>query len=211
MENEKYLTVKQFAEQVGMTQQGIYRQLNNKLKLYYSDVDGKKMIKADAVKLFRNELNNNLTTDIKEFNNRIEQLNNDVKHLNNVVKDVEQQLSESKVKLQFKDETIVKQSAEIESLKAENKIMSDKVIEIEKMLADARARAEEKDKLIDELRADKTKLNKRIDEMQEDTADIVTSLKQLTADKTKLEYQIQEYRQEQKTGFFKRLFGKKEK
>lgn len=211
MENEKYLTVKQFAEQVGMTQQGIYRQLNNKLKLYYSDVDGKKMIKADAVKLFRNELNNNLTTDIKEFNNRIEQLNNDVEHLNNVVKDVEQQLSESKVKLQFKDETIVKQSAEIESLKAENKIMSDKVVEIEKMLADARARAEEKDKLIDELRADKTKLNKRIDEMQEDTADIVTSLKQLTADKTKLEYQIQEYRQEQKTGFFKRLFGKKEK
>lgn len=211
MENEKYLTVKQFAEQVGMTQQGIYRQLNNKLKLYYSDVDGKKMIKADAVKLFNSELNNNLTTDIKEFNNKIEQLNNDVEHLNNVVKDVEQQLSESKVKLQFKDETIVKQSAEIESLKAENKIMSDKVVEIEKMLADARARAEEKDKLIEILQADKTKLNDIIDKQQEDNADVVTALKQLTADKTKLEYQIQEYRQEQKTGFFARIFGKKDK
>lgn len=207
MENEKLLTVKQFADSVGMTQQGIYRQLNNKLKLYFKIVDGKKMIKADALKLFENEFNNSLTTDSEEFNNRIEQLNNDVELLNNTLTTVKQQLSETIIKSEFKDETITKQQEEIETLKSENQNLTDKLIETEKQLADARARAEEREKIIVSLKADKEKQNDIIEKMQEDNADVVTSLKQLTADNTKLQYQIQEY-QKPKTSIFKRLFSR---
>lgn len=80
MEKE-YLSIKEFAAAVGVSQQAIYKQLNNKLKPYLKVVDNKKMLKKSALELFKKkeELNdvqqqllNMLQTELKE---KTQQLN----------------------------------------------------------------------------------------------------------------------------------------
>lgn len=41
--NQEYLSIKEFAAAVGVSQQAIYKQLNNKLKPYLKMVDNKKI------------------------------------------------------------------------------------------------------------------------------------------------------------------------
>ena len=45
-----YLSIKEFAEAVGMTQQGVYKQLNKKLKPYLKVVENKKMLEKSKSK-----------------------------------------------------------------------------------------------------------------------------------------------------------------
>lgn len=54
MEKE-YLSIKEFAAAVGVSQQAIYKQLNNKLKPYLKLVDNKKMLEKTALSLFEKE------------------------------------------------------------------------------------------------------------------------------------------------------------
>lgn len=52
MEKE-YLSIKDFAAAAGVSQQAIYKQLNNKLKNYLKVVDDKKMLEKSALSLFK--------------------------------------------------------------------------------------------------------------------------------------------------------------
>ena len=52
MEKE-YLSIKEFATAVGISQQAVYKQLNNKLKEYLKVVDGKKMLDIKALELYK--------------------------------------------------------------------------------------------------------------------------------------------------------------
>lgn len=52
MEKE-YLSIKEFATAVGISQQAVYKQLNNKLKEYLKVVDGKKMLNIKALELYK--------------------------------------------------------------------------------------------------------------------------------------------------------------
>lgn len=52
MEKE-YLSIKEFAKAVGISQQAVYKQLNNKLKEYLKVVDGKKMLDIKALELYK--------------------------------------------------------------------------------------------------------------------------------------------------------------
>lgn len=72
MEKE-YISIKEFADAVGVSQQAIYKQLNkelnNKLKPYLKVVEKKKMLEKTALSLFEKE----------EKNNQVEQrLNNEL-------------------------------------------------------------------------------------------------------------------------------------
>lgn len=82
MEKE-YLSIKEFASAVGVSQQAIYKQLNNKLKDYLKIVEGKKMLDKSAFALFEKQENstdiqqqllNVLQTELKEKSLRIESL-----------------------------------------------------------------------------------------------------------------------------------------
>ena len=50
MDNKDYMSIKDFAIKVGVSQQAIYKQLNNKLKKYLKVVDNKKYLHISALK-----------------------------------------------------------------------------------------------------------------------------------------------------------------
>lgn len=49
MENQEYITVKEFAERAGVSAQAVYKALNKKLSPYLKEVDGKKMLNIQAL------------------------------------------------------------------------------------------------------------------------------------------------------------------
>ena len=92
-----YLSIKEFAAAAGVSQQAIYKQLNNKLKPYLKVVENKKMLDKSALELFKKE----------EVNNPVEQ------QLNNKLIDMLQtELDEKGQQLREKD----KQIAELQKL-----------------------------------------------------------------------------------------------
>ena len=81
--NNEYLSIKDFAAAVGVSQQAIYKQLNNKLKPYLKVVENKKMLEKSALELFKKEekvneveqqLINMLQTELNKKNEQIEAL-----------------------------------------------------------------------------------------------------------------------------------------
>ncbi len=188
MDNERLLTVNEFAKLTDKSRQAVYQQMSTCLKEYVKSRQGHKYIEIRALKELYNM---DIDTALQSLTSvKISQVND---------KFVKEKVSMTNVK----SDKFVK---EIEELKEQIKILTEKLNDTEKQLTDARARGEEKDKLIDILQADKTKLNDIIDKMQQDNADVVTSLKQITTDNTKLQYQIQTYQQEKKKGFLAKLF-----
>lgn len=183
MENEKYYTVKQFAELVGMTQQGIYRQFNNKLADYIETINNKKMIKADALKLYEIPLNdcltNNLTTADKQLNNVIERLTMENKQLNN-------DLISTRASLQGKDELIQQLREQIHDIKQQ----------IQKA-------EEDKEKLNGQLTVKDNQIQDLNNRLEQNQILLAMNMKQI---ESKNEDDLTEHK-----GFFKRLFGKKEK
>ena len=77
---KEYLSIKEFAELAGVSQQAIYKQLNNKLKKYLKEVDGKKTLEKSALELFKKQENsstveqqliNMLQTELNQKNEQI--------------------------------------------------------------------------------------------------------------------------------------------
>ena len=78
--DKEYLSIKEFAELAGVSQQAIYKQLNNKLKKYLKVVDNKKMLNKSALELFKKQENsstveqqliNMLQTELNQKNEQI--------------------------------------------------------------------------------------------------------------------------------------------
>lgn len=106
--DKELLSIKQFAEAVGQTQQAIYRQLNKRLKNYVVLESGKKYIKAEAVGMYtEQELNNNSSVE-QAFNNelngaerlietqkqQIEMLQSEIEAKNNQIQALQEQLKD---------------------------------------------------------------------------------------------------------------------
>lgn len=81
--NNDYLSIKEFSAAVGISQQAVYKQLNNKLKPYLKIVDNKKMLDKSALELFNKQQENNqveqqliniLQTELNKKNEQIEKL-----------------------------------------------------------------------------------------------------------------------------------------
>lgn len=80
---KQYLSIKEFANEVGISQQAVYKQLNNKLKPYLKVVENKKMLDRKAIELFEKQekttqveqqLINMLQTELNKKNEQIEKL-----------------------------------------------------------------------------------------------------------------------------------------
>lgn len=52
MDGKIYLSVKEFAKLAGITEQAVYKQLNNKLEPYVHEIDNKKMLDKAGLELF---------------------------------------------------------------------------------------------------------------------------------------------------------------
>lgn len=81
--DKEYLSIKEFAAAVGVSQQAIYKQLNNKLKPYLKVVGNRKVLEKSALELFKKEektttveqqLINMLQTELNKKNEQIEVL-----------------------------------------------------------------------------------------------------------------------------------------
>lgn len=201
---QEYLTVKQFAEAVGMTQQGIYKQFNNKLKDYIEIIDNKKMIKSDALRLYEISLNNsstnNLTTDTQKLNNVVEQLNNEIKRLNNDLTTANNSLIDVKATLKGKEEVI--------------KILHDDKADLNEKLKKADEEKAIKDNQIEKLQTlldQEQQLHKQTKDQYQlllvDKEEPPEHLQeQLTEQAEQIEKLKAELAEEKSKGFFKRLF-----
>lgn len=94
MKNTELLTVKKFADKVGLSSQAIYKLLDNKLFPFVTTVDNKKMVSSEALELFNNKpKEEELTTAsqpdlqliINEKNERIEELKDRIEDLKNQI------------------------------------------------------------------------------------------------------------------------------
>lgn len=95
-----YISVKEFAERVGVSQQAIYKQLNNRLSKYVVMVEKKRMLHISALDEFEKkekltqveqQLINQLNNQLKDRENEISFLKEQIQTLNRLL-DQEQQL-----------------------------------------------------------------------------------------------------------------------
>ncbi|MBR5866350.1 MAG: hypothetical protein IKZ04_00420 [Spirochaetaceae bacterium] len=121
----EYISIKEFAEAVGVSQQAIYKQLNNKLKPFVKLVDGKKKLDKSAFELFEK----------KEKGERVEQpLNQIEQQLLNMLK---KELEEKSEQLKEKDKQIAELQKLLDQSQKLNAMDKQKILELEdKMQAD---------------------------------------------------------------------------
>ena len=90
---KEYISIKEFAELAGVSQQAIYKQLNNKLKTYLKVVDSKKMLDKSALELFKKQENSSTVEQqlINMLQTELNQKNEQIANLQKLL-DQEQQL-----------------------------------------------------------------------------------------------------------------------
>lgn len=112
---ENYLTIKEFADFVGISTQAVYQRLDKDLKEYYEVIDGKKYLKKSVLSLFRNvvQKNDNNPDLVKFLQAENEGLLNQVNEKDNALQIA---LKEKNILLQ----QINKLRLEIENLKQEH-------------------------------------------------------------------------------------------
>ena len=92
--DKEYLSIKEFAAAVGVSQQYVYNQLNKKLKNYCIVVENKKMLKKSALELFEK----------KEKESEIQQVEQQLN--NKLIEALEKRIEEQMQQLQEKDKQI---------------------------------------------------------------------------------------------------------
>lgn len=92
------MTIKEFAEAVGQTQQAIYKQLNKRLTKYVILDNGQKYIKSEAVGLYEEQqLNNKLNENerlIEAKSEQIKTLQSELEEKNRQIKFLQDQLAD---------------------------------------------------------------------------------------------------------------------
>lgn len=98
MEKE-YISIKEFAAAAGVSQQAIYKQLNNKLKTYLKTIDNKKMLDKSALSLFQKkddstdiqqQLLNMLQKELNEKNQQISEKDKQIAELQQLLNQAHQ-------------------------------------------------------------------------------------------------------------------------
>ena len=91
---KEYISIKEFAEVVGISQQAVYKQLNNKLKPYLKVVENKKMLDKSAVELFKNDRKSQQNE--QQLNNKlIEMLQTELDRKNEQIAELQKLLDQS--------------------------------------------------------------------------------------------------------------------
>lgn len=96
------LTIKEFAEAVGQTQQAIYKQLNKRLTKFVVLENGQKYIKTEAVGLYAEQQeNNNCSTVQQQFNNKLNSAEQLIEAKNEQIKTLQSELEEKNRQIKF--------------------------------------------------------------------------------------------------------------
>lgn len=153
MNENKLLTVKEFAAAAGVSSQRIYQRLDTNLKPFVSVVDGHKMLSAEGLQLFEiqpleQDLNKPLQT-LELLQAENETLKAENAELNSKIKPLEQALEKER-----------EQSAK---MTAENAALNEKIQALAKTLQT--------------LEQDKAKLNERLDKAEDNISNLTIALK----------------------------------
>lgn len=136
--NSDLLTVKQFAEAVGITQQAVYKQLNNKLNKYVVVVEGRKMLKISALEGFENNQVD------KRFNNQVDnKFNNQVETILNQNQQIIDMLQKE---LNEKNQQIAELQRIIDQQQKLSLVAQQRVLELEEKLKEPEAQQEQEPK-----------------------------------------------------------------
>lgn len=102
---QEYMTVKEFAAAAGVTEQAVYKQLNNKLSTYSTELNGKKVLKIEALKEYRTkEVETELTQKLNETEAEVNRLKEQIQQQK--VDELSRAVNELKEQLRTKDQQI---------------------------------------------------------------------------------------------------------
>lgn len=102
---QEYMTVKEFAAAAGVTEQAVYKQLNNKLSTYSTTLNGKKVLKIEALKEYKSkEVETELSQKLSETEGKVNQLKEQLQQQK--VDELSRQVEELKEQLRTKDQQI---------------------------------------------------------------------------------------------------------
>lgn len=155
MDTEKYLSIREFADLTGKTQQAIYQQLETRLKPYIKVTGTRKTINSVALhEVFHLDLTSDSSQLDKcltsELESNLNDLTSDLKRLE---KDLNNSMAENAIKaekikvLELDKSTLINQINELKQSKSE---------ELQRITALFQSQ-------IDELKADKSKLNQQLE------------------------------------------------
>ena len=101
MDQDEYISIAEFAKRAGLTPQGVYKQLNNRLSTYVKVHNGKKRISIKALELF-------LSTDVNQVDNQFNnQFNNFSQPVDNqIIEVLREQLADKAKQIEQKDAQI---------------------------------------------------------------------------------------------------------
>lgn len=179
--SDELLTVKEFATIAGVTQQAVYKQLNNKLKPFLVVENDKKYIKSEGLELFSNKKvaqpnSSKVEQQSKEFNNQ----------------DNEQAFLFMLNTQEALKEQLEKRTEEVEELRKDYRSELDAKNE----------QIRELQKIVDQQQQLTGYANKRISELEEQLKQIEDKSK----DPDQQPDQVPEQPQEQKKRWWKKLF-----
>lgn len=102
---QEYMTIKEFAAAAGVTEQAVYKQLNNKLSTYSTTLNGKKVLKVEALKEYRaKEVETELSQKLNETEEEVKRLKEQIKQQK--LDELSRQVEELKEQLKTKDQQI---------------------------------------------------------------------------------------------------------
>ena len=128
------MTIKEFAEAVGQTQQAIYKQLNKRLTKYVILENGQKYIKSEAVGLYEEQQDNNkYSTREQQLNNKLNGAEQLIEAKNEQIKTLQSELEEKNKQISFLQEQLADVTA---ALKASQSIQALYMQQIEDKKAD---------------------------------------------------------------------------
>ena len=136
------LTIKEFAEAVGQTQQAIYKQLNKRLTNFVVLENGQKYIKAEAVGMYvEQQENNNCSTVQQQFNNKLNGAEQLIEAKNEQIKTLQSELEEKNRQIKFLQDQLADITA---ALKASQSIQALYMQQIEDKKADQEQEQQQK-------------------------------------------------------------------
>lgn len=104
-EKQEYMTIKEFAAAAGVTEQAVYKQLNNKLSTYSTMLNGKKVLKIEALKEYKSkEVETELTQKLNETEAEVNRLKEQLQQQK--VDELSRAVNELKEQLKAKDQQI---------------------------------------------------------------------------------------------------------
>lgn len=155
--NDVFLTIKEFSKMAKVSPQAVYKRLDKDLKKYFKTIDGKKLIKIEALNQFDVQpdfkptfkpVDNQLTKNVQPVDNQFSTTLNPENTSNKAISDkVDPNDSFKPVDNQFKQNVQLVDNQLNNSLNQTLKILSDQLFEKDKQISELNERLKEANEL----------------------------------------------------------------